>query len=303
MNLLPPSLASAAATLLTDAPAAAGAGQRAVSAALLHALDRTVETAGPAALALPKTTRGGAKTTSRARRTTAGYAKPALSAATAKKATTKKAATTTKSTTTKSTTTKSTGDLAFLSDPKLSVEEKLFRFMQYFAAKYEQRLEAKLKQVAGKQATTAAKSTSSTTKAKAPAKKKSIFAKLFSSKSVQGLLKQVSGPVLAAAATAVGLPVLAPALAKTGPDLVGALTDVVKGIGGGSGSTAKAAATASSGGTQASSSTSSTEELSKADALEIERLQQKQQEMFSLVSNLLRGMHDTKMAVINNVRS
>jgi hypothetical protein len=37
--------------------------------------------------------------------------------------------------------------------------------------------------------------------------------------------------------------------------------------------------------------------------LELQRLQDKQKEMFSLVSNMLRSMHDTKMAVINNLRT
>ena len=35
---------------------------------------------------------------------------------------------------------------------------------------------------------------------------------------------------------------------------------------------------------------------------EIQILQEKQKEMFSLVSNILRSQHDTKMAVIGNIR-
>jgi hypothetical protein len=35
---------------------------------------------------------------------------------------------------------------------------------------------------------------------------------------------------------------------------------------------------------------------------EIQILQEKQKEMFTLVSNILRSQHDTKMAVIGNLR-
>ncbi len=43
--------------------------------------------------------------------------------------------------------------------------------------------------------------------------------------------------------------------------------------------------------------------IEQKDMLELQRLQDKQKEMFSLVSNMLRSMHDTKMAVINNLRA
>jgi hypothetical protein len=36
--------------------------------------------------------------------------------------------------------------------------------------------------------------------------------------------------------------------------------------------------------------------------MELQRLIDKQKEMFSLVSNILRTMHDTRMTAINNIR-
>ena len=39
------------------------------------------------------------------------------------------------------------------------------------------------------------------------------------------------------------------------------------------------------------------------EMMQIQRLQDRQKEMFGLVSNLLRGTHDTRAAIISNMRS
>jgi len=36
--------------------------------------------------------------------------------------------------------------------------------------------------------------------------------------------------------------------------------------------------------------------------MDIQRIKQKQQEMFGLVSGILKSSHDTRMSVINNIR-
>jgi hypothetical protein len=117
------------------------------------------------------------------------------------------------------------------------------------------------------------------------------------------VLKNVAGPALAAAATAAGQPQLAPMALRYGPDLV----DAAAGAASYASSTSAGTASASSG----TSSRTTTKETadgigSDRDAqlklMEMQRVLDQQKEMFSLVSNLLRTTHDTRMAVIQNVR-
>jgi len=106
---------------------------------------------------------------------------------------------------------------------------------------------------------------------------------------VQELLGKVSGPVLGAAASALGFPALAPALVKFGPEIAGAV-----------GSVAKQVAKAGSGtsGTGAALS----EGDKQIELMQLQRLQEKQREMFSMVSNIFRSMHETRTGVIGNIR-
>jgi hypothetical protein len=205
------------------------------------------------------------------------------------------------------------GPLDFLSDSKLSIEEKLFLFMMYAADKYEKALDKKLKEVAGKTGTSSSTSASS---AAAPKKKtgllgtilgavKKLFPavgiplELLKNETFQNLIKQIGGPVLAAGAAALGLPQLAPLLANAGPAIANALGGLAKALDeDGVATSAKATSSASS-----KSAAAKDPEISQKDLLEIQRLQEKQREMFSTVTNILRAMHDTKMAVIQNVRS
>jgi hypothetical protein len=125
------------------------------------------------------------------------------------------------------------------------------------------------------------------------------------SSGVQDLVTQLSGPVLAAGASSLGFPELSPLLLEAGPKLARGAFDLLGSAGGGDGAAGSASsgsatkASASSG----SSSASGDPQIEQKDMLELQRLQDKQKEMFSLVSNMLRSMHDTKMAVINNLRA
>lgn len=237
---------------------------------------------------------------------------------------------------------KTSGPLGFLNDPKLSVEDKLFKFMCYVADKYDKAIEKKLNEIAGKQNGSSSGSSGS---------KKSggggllggilgggggggggllggllggsggglggmlgsvfpaagIAMNLLGDSGVQDLVTQLSGPVLAAGASCLGFPEFAPLLLKAGPELTRGAFGLLGAATGGSGASGtsssgsgKAASSSSSSG---SSSTDGDPKIEQKDMLELQRLQDKQKEMFSLVSNMLRSMHDTKMAVINNLRT
>jgi hypothetical protein len=209
------------------------------------------------------------------------------------------------------------GALAFLKDPKLSVEEKLARLMVYLSDKYEKQLEQKLQQYAALEGGTgtgaAKKSSSSGSSGGASALKQGLSAlvskaglgKLLGGGTLQKLAGQLAGPVLAGAATALGLPALAPTLLKAGPLLASFASGAASALSGEAGSSTSKATTSSSksgssSGSSGSSSASGTSE--KQLMTEIQILQEKQKEMFTLVSNILRSQHDTKMAVIGNVR-
>jgi len=110
--------------------------------------------------------------------------------------------------------------------------------------------------------------------------------------------------VLAALATAVGLPMLAPAALALGEGL-GAML--------GGGSTPAKPKSGSSGTAKDKTTTkpktdpkTGTGEAGSPDErlemLEIQRLVEKQNQMFTLVSNVMKGMHETTMVAIQNIR-
>ncbi len=189
--------------------------------------------------------------------------------------------------------------LAFLKDPRLSVEEKLARLMVQLSDKYERQLEEKLQQFAqldeGKASSATAKKTGGTSLASLGSGLASLVSKAGGGGSGLGgallpkLAGQLAGPVLAGAATALGMPALAPALLKAGPAIGG----IASSLAGGSTKSATAKSSPSSSGAAPSE---------KQLMTEIQILQEKQREMFTLVSNILRSQHDTKMAVVGNIR-
>jgi hypothetical protein len=216
---------------------------------------------------------------------------------------------------------KATGALAFLQDPRLSVEEKLARLMVYLSDKYEKQLEKKLRQYADlEQGKGTPKSASSASSGAAGGSGGGFLdgilglaGKVFPvlagiaggplASIATGLATQVAGPVLGAAASALGMPAIAPLLMGAAPAVAsmagGALSGLVSGASGSSG-----AAPSASAGSGSTSGAGTTGELPSEKQLmtEIQILQEKQKEMFTLVSNILRAMHDTKMGVIGNIR-
>jgi len=153
-------------------------------------------------------------------------------------------------------------EYAFLRDPKLSLEEKLSRFIGVVMAKAENDLLAQMERMAGGSAAQggSASSTSSTTGsggtssagasgaggAAAPKKKKGfsiwsavkvlmpevgMASKVLGDAATKKLVQQLSGPVLAAAATALGMPQLAPVAMLAGKALGAVATDDARGAG------------------------------------------------------------------------
>ncbi len=210
---------------------------------------------------------------------------------------------------TPSATARARGALAFLDDPRLSTEEKLFRFMMYATERYDRDIEEKMK-AAGGSGTSAGGSTVTKKKSSNPLSKiagaiktvipaAGLALESLGNKNVQSLLKSVSGPVLAAGATALGMPALAPLLAKVGPQLAGVTIDLARSLDD-PGSTP---ATSGSSSSSASASAAGDPEIDRRKVMELQYAMDKQKEMFSLVSNILRSMHDMKMVAVQNVRS
>jgi hypothetical protein len=237
----------------------------------------------------------------------AGYAKAATTASPAKE----KAATGPKI----------TGEWSFLTDPSLSVEEKLARFMMAVQKKLDGELTQKMKDYKAKygEAGTEGKKDDGGifgTILKVICPPLAIADSVFGGvdEFLKDALQVLGGPILAALATALGLPMLAPAALALGEGL-GAML--------GGGSTPAKPKTGSSGTTKGKTPTrgtatpkpkadpkadpkTATGEAGSPDErlemLEIQRLVEKQNQMFTLVSNVMKGMHETTMVAIQNIR-
>ncbi len=290
---------------------------------------------------------------------------------------------------------KATGEFAFLSDPKLTIEEKLMRLLAALSERWEKEMQAKMDQIAADENNEAgAKSGGSSTK-KSSGKTGTggggasgllggigdVFSgilggggggggllggigglfgvlgggggaggggllgglggilsgvmggaggfggalDLLKDPGVKDLLGKISGPVLAAAASALGCPMAAPILMQLGPALVdGAASlasagdqDAPAASGRTSGSTRSSGSTrtSDSSSSRASSSSSSSSGTSGASGdkkmsdsqrqllmMEIQRIYERQKEMFGIVSNILKASHDTRMNAVNNIR-
>ncbi len=262
----------------------------------------------------------------RARSSGAGYAKSTSGSKSSSKATA-----------TSSSAAKKSGALAFLDDPKLSVDDKLMRLLAYLNEKWEKDIEKKMKEAAGGQ--TAARSTGTSGSPDASNSKKSgildsigsvakaakeflpavgVALKALDNPTVRSVIAKLGGPVLAAAASAIGMPALAPALLRYGPQVIdvaagvaSAFADEANAASGGSSSSGASSAGSSAGGASAGGSKTGAEGSSgsalsdremQVKLMEIQRVMDQQKEMFSLVSNMLKSAHDTRMAVIQNVR-
>jgi hypothetical protein len=225
-------------------------------------------------------------------------------------------------------------ELAFLDDKTLSIEEKLFRFMILMQQKADQELVQAMKGYEAKKSTAAAKAAKTSKAAEgggaaAPAQKKDgggggLFG--FIGDAVGGLgkavvsgaetlAKDLGGPALAAGATALGMPWLAPAALQIGGPIATGLVDGVASFLGadagpatGRGSSSSGKST-SSGGSRAPSSGSSASSSApdevfdeKVEAMKLQQLVEKQSAMFNTISNILKSMHDTQMNAIGNIR-
>ncbi|HEX7489145.1 MAG TPA: hypothetical protein VF341_09580 [Anaeromyxobacteraceae bacterium] len=298
----------------------------------------------------------------------AAAAKTTSSKQSSAKASTKSSA---KSTTAKTTSTKSaaSNELAFLDDPTLSIQDKLYQFMALQMKKSNSELKAAMQEYAGKRAQAVAKPKASTSgssggsgSSAAPAKKSSGGGGLFGMLGdalggiadavvggAESLAKDLGGPLLAAGCTAVGLPFLAPVALQIGGTIgkaaVGGVAsligDTASSLFGGSslgsddallpgsdassGSTStgggtstgtassalKASTTATKASTTATKASTSTSKATASDgedfderveAMNLQRLVEKQQAMFGILSNALKSMHDTQMNAIQNLR-
>jgi hypothetical protein len=283
-SLPPPELPGATAAAARPAPT--------VSTPVRLLAPRTTSTT-PASAAKATTT-AKAKTTAKKSTTSVGYAKP-----------------------------KATGkEFAFLNDPTLTVEEKLFRFLKAYATQSDQALLAKMDQIRAMQQSAASKASSGTSGTSGSSGSQSsggfslwgvvkavvpglgIASALGGDAIVKSLVQQATGPILGAAATALGAPMLAPLALKLGPELAKLVTSDSP-IGGGpakavsSGSSSAASTSTASSSTSATGSTPESEQL---EMMDLQRMIDKQREMFSLISNVLRSTHDTKMTIIGNTR-
>ncbi|HVI75598.1 MAG TPA: hypothetical protein VM683_11500 [Anaeromyxobacteraceae bacterium] len=262
--------------------------------------------------------------------------------AAARKTTTTKAKTTSKASTTKSSSsaksTKTTpktasAELAFLDDPRLSIEDKLFQFMALMQQKSDRELTDAMKSYEGKK-TAAAKSTSTaggstgstgSTQQKSSGGGGGLFGALGDAlggiaktvvSGAESLAKDLGGPLLAAGCTAVGLPFLAPvALEIGGPLARSAVSGLASAVGvdelgGGAARTSasKSSASSSTSSTASKSASSATsaagdEEFDeKLEMMKLQRLVEKQETMFAALSNVLKSLHESQMVAVNNIR-
>jgi hypothetical protein len=215
-----------------------------------------------------------------------------------------------------------TGEWSFLSDPSLSVEEKLARFMIAAQRKLDDDLTKRMDEYRAKYGEGGSEAKKGDGGGIFGSILKALFPPLAIADAIFGdldgflrdALKALGGPLLAALATAVGMPTLAPGALKVGDALADALTG---GSAGAKKTTAKKpdegakGAGAGKAGSPSKGTTTNKGETAKKEAgtpderlemLEIQRLVEKQNQLFTLVSNVMKGMHDTAMVAVQNVR-
>jgi hypothetical protein len=109
------------------------------------------------------------------------------------------------------------------------------------------------------------------------------------------LFKSVGGPLLAAIGTAIGGPALGMLVAQLGPKVIEQLVKEVRAGG-------SSAAESSSSSSAPSGSTGSGTASEQLQMMEIQRLVEKLQRMYSTISNVMKSLHDMKMSAIGNIR-
>jgi hypothetical protein len=218
---------------------------------------------------------------------------------------------------------KITGEWSFLTDPSLSVEEKLARFMMAVQKKLDGELTQKMEDYKAKYGEGGTETKKDDGGGILGTILKVLCPPLAIASSVVGgvdeflkdALQVLGGPLLAALATAVGLPLLAPAALALGEGLGAMLT------GGSAKAPEKKPVTKNDTKTDTKATTkpkaapkatpktdpkAPTGEAGSPDErlemLEIQRLVDKQNQMFTLVSNVMKNMHETTMVAIQNIR-
>lgn len=297
------------------------------SPAQLPPIDVAPEDAGPPGVPRKASSSGpsaAAVTTPAAEATAAAKTSKATKATKTSKATSKAkasatgyAATSSSASRRASPTAKKAGPLAFLDDPRLSVEEKLLKLLAYLNDRWNKELDKKMKEFKETQATSSAAGSAGGAASASSGGASGLLKKAVSYASkaipalgiqlealknpqVRSVLSSVAGPGLAALATGLGQPQLAPVALKMGPELVDGAAELARSL-----SSAPPAPPASTPGSTGSKEAASGIGSGKDDQLklmELQRILDQQKEMFSLVSNMLRTSHETRMAVIQNVR-
>ena len=180
------------------------------------------------------------------------------------------------------------------------------KLLAYLNAQWDEQMQERLDRIAAGEAAKTSSSSSSGSKSKgilggiasAFSGALGVAADFLKVPAVKTALKKLGGPVLAAAASALGFPAAAPILLKYGPDVVNAAIGVA--------TAAAGSASRSSASSSASKSSSTSGALNDSDrqmlVMDVQNIREKQQQMFSLVSNILKSGHDTRMSIIGNIR-
>jgi hypothetical protein len=217
-----------------------------------------------------------------------------------------------------------TGEWSFLTNPSLSIEDKLARFMLAVQKKMDDELTTKMEEYRAKYGEGGSESKKEDGGGIFGAILKILCPPLAIADSIFGGvdeflaqgLKTLGGPLLAALATALGLPGLAPAALQIGKGIGEAVVasrpkpaapakpkDSAPSAGKPGSATSSSKASGSK--TTAAKTTEKGEAGSpdeRLEMLEIQRLVEKQNQLFTLVSNVMKSMHDTTMTAVQNVR-
>jgi len=219
---------------------------------------------------------------------------------------------------------KITGEWSFLTDTSLSVEEKLARFMAAVQKKLDGELTQKMEDYKAKYGEGGTETQKDDggffgTLLKILCPPLAIADSIFGGvdEFLKDALQVLGGPLLAALATAVGLPMLAPAAlalgqglgamleggktpAKAPPKKIDTKTTDTKTTDAKTTNAKAPAKKTDPKTTPAKGEAGSPDE--RLEMLEIQRLVDKQNQMFTLVSNVMKNMHETTMVAIQNVR-
>jgi len=220
--------------------------------------------------------------------------------------------------------TSSSGEFAFLDSKTMSIEEKLFRFIKLMTEKNDRELVAQMNEYRGKYAR---KESDGGSTAKAQPEKKddgggffgflgdivtavvcpplALNSAILGRDTLKGLAKELGGPLLAAAATAAGLPHLAPVALRVAPKAVDAVfkaVDQAEDRGSSPSSQPRGGSAGSSSGSTSAGSAGADSPDERIAMLELQRLVEKQQAMYAALSNVLKTLHDAQMTAVHNLR-